>query len=456
MKLPIPNDWDNTSWCSWAVCWPDSEQWIAILRGFITLPQRGWTWDEKTGSILDVQQIGREITSANLPERRCIMSCSDDLAQALIDGLTLIANAQRSASAGSCCDDRTIDPAAGYQGTVSTPAGDVPIYGTVPPAELPEGETFPPEFEDEAEFLAHKCSIAHAIFDGVMLTLAFLSGISIANITVLGAVIGAGIGATLVFPPSAIVIMVGFVLALAGYLVMFLQLRNLMIESKAEFICAMYESASVSETIGVIADLLDGLIATIGTTGTLALILKQAALLLFNSDTLNRLYDKSVDVLYPDSDCSMCDCAQVFDWVDNSDDLGFTVVDPSNATIEHPTGAPSGAYQLTAHVTASPGSYYWKSPDLDTPRLVVIGDRLQMRATGLPPTTLYLYIYLASDPGTPVFVDGFGVASGEVIYDFPLDPWEGQTVVAMAIYSAWADPGDKTENFDYFNLVCNL
>lgn len=454
MKLPIPQDWDGTSWCQWAVCWPDSEQWTAILRGFITLPQRGWTWDEKTGVILDVQQIGREITASNLPERRCIMACSDEFAQALLDGFTLLANAQRATSQAGCCDDRTIDPAGGYQGTTPSAGGDIPIYGTVPPAELPEGETHPPEFADEAEFLAHKCSIAYAIFDGVLLTLSFLSGISLSNIAGLAGIIGAGIAGIIVFPPFAIVLMVGFVFALGGFLGMFLSLRSEILANKEDFICAMYENASVSETIGVIADLLDGLIATIGTTGTLALILKQATMLLFSSDTLNRLYDKSVDVLYPGADCSFCDCGQSFDWEDNSDDLGFSVLGESNLTVEHPTGAPSGAYQVTAHATSSPAEYYWKSPALDTPRLVVIGDRIQARATQMPPTTFYIYVYLQSAPGTPVIVDGDGVASGEVIFDFPLDAFAGETIVAMSLYSAWADPGDKVENFDYLRIEC--
>lgn len=454
MKLPIPQDWNGTDWCQWAICWPDSEQWTAILRGFITLPQRGWTWDERTGVITDVQQIGREITASNLPERKCIMACSDDIAQALLNGLTLLANAQKTASSAGCCDDRTIDPAGGYQGTAPSTGGEIPIYGTEPPAELPEGETFPPEFDDEAQFLAHKCSIAYAIFDGVMLTLAWLSGISISNITGLAVIIGAGIAGIIVFPPFAIVLMVGFVLALGGFLAMFLDLRNLMLEDKENFICAMYENGSVSETIGVIADLLDGLIATIGTTGTLALVLKQAALLLFNSDTLNKLYDKSVDVLYPGSDCSFCECDQEFDWPSNDDDLGFTVLDESNLTVEHPTGAPSGAYQLTAHVTAGPGAYYWKSPTLETPRLVEIGDRIQARATQMPPTTFYIYVYLLGAPNTPVIIDGLGVAQGEVVYDFPLDPLAGETIVAMSLYSAWADPGDKVENFDYLRIVC--
>jgi hypothetical protein len=312
MKLPIPSDWDNETWCRYAICWPASEQWLAILRGFITLPQRGWTWDERTGSIVGVQEIGRQITAQSLPEREVLMACGDEGLNAIALAIEALATATATANSGGCCEDRTIDTSGGYQGTVPSDGGDVPIYGSVPPKGLDPGETYPPEFETQEAFDQHKCSIAYAIFDGVLLTLSFLSGISIANISALAGIIGAGIAGILIFPPSALVIMVGAVLAIGGFLAMFLDIRNLMLERKMDFICAMYDTTSVSEAISTIADLLDVIIALIPASGLVGNALKVAMLALFNSDTLNQLYETSVDILYPDADCSSCcpECAE--------------------------------------------------------------------------------------------------------------------------------------------------
>lgn len=77
MKIPIPDDWDGETWCRWSVCWPDSELWKGLLLGFITSPQRGRLWDEKTGSIKATQEIGRQIFDNNFPLECVIMSCGD-------------------------------------------------------------------------------------------------------------------------------------------------------------------------------------------------------------------------------------------------------------------------------------------------------------------------------------------------------------------------------------------
>lgn len=85
MKIAIPDDWDGETWCRWSVCWPDSELWKGILLGFITTAQRGRFWDERTGSIKTIQDIGRQIFDNNFPLECVIMSCGD--ATALIEAL---------------------------------------------------------------------------------------------------------------------------------------------------------------------------------------------------------------------------------------------------------------------------------------------------------------------------------------------------------------------------------
>lgn len=62
---PIPNDWAGEDWECFIVEWPNSVQWIGLLRGLITTPVRGRFWDGETGSIIDAQNIGLEIEGRN-------------------------------------------------------------------------------------------------------------------------------------------------------------------------------------------------------------------------------------------------------------------------------------------------------------------------------------------------------------------------------------------------------
>jgi len=70
MKMPIPQDW-NGEWECIEVQWPKSVMWSALLRGLLTMPERGRFWDEKTGTIKDAQAIGRAIYDANIPFNFC-------------------------------------------------------------------------------------------------------------------------------------------------------------------------------------------------------------------------------------------------------------------------------------------------------------------------------------------------------------------------------------------------
>lgn len=79
-QMPIPDDWDGQSWCNYVVCWPDSTLWRGILAGFLTQAARGRFWDASTGSILDVQAVGREIIEQNTDSGGEILGCSDLIA----------------------------------------------------------------------------------------------------------------------------------------------------------------------------------------------------------------------------------------------------------------------------------------------------------------------------------------------------------------------------------------
>lgn len=71
MKMPIPDDWNGQDWACFQIRWPDSPRWIALLMGFLSQPSHGYFWDERSGTVTSVQQIGREIWGENFPFTDC-------------------------------------------------------------------------------------------------------------------------------------------------------------------------------------------------------------------------------------------------------------------------------------------------------------------------------------------------------------------------------------------------
>lgn len=71
MKSNIPSDWDNETWASFCIEWPDSDSWRAILAGLINMPSRGRNWTNDSGAVKDAQAIGDEIWSRFQAQTGC-------------------------------------------------------------------------------------------------------------------------------------------------------------------------------------------------------------------------------------------------------------------------------------------------------------------------------------------------------------------------------------------------
>jgi hypothetical protein len=78
MKSPIPSDWNGEDWLCLQLQWPDSPEWVGLLNGILTLLTRGRYWDERTGTITEVQQIAREIFHRAYPYVPCAEQPSDN------------------------------------------------------------------------------------------------------------------------------------------------------------------------------------------------------------------------------------------------------------------------------------------------------------------------------------------------------------------------------------------
>lgn len=328
MKLPIPQDWDGTAWCRYAICWPSSEEWLAILRGFVTLPQRGRTWDERTGSILGVQEVGREITAQNLPLREVIMACGDAGLSDIAIAIQALATATNRMAELQCCSDLQIDIHGGVQGQITQGSGEIiPIYGSQPPQDMPSGE-FPPEYPNEEAYLLDKCRKANMIADGFIASLQNIAAFGTFNAISLVVLITGAIAFGIIFPPSIIPMAITVLMILTGSLVLVAQLASLLIENREEVVCILYEGDSAEVIIDRLADLIDILITGIPAAGKIAWALKSLFLFLANTDTLNQLFGGVPGQGYPDADCSGCG---------SSCELGFNTIQ----------GTPTGSGDLS-------------------------------------------------------------------------------------------------------------
>lgn len=235
-----------------------------------------------------------EALDAKITENR--MSCIDD-------GLTRVANAITLVAQKMCCNQGQDN--GGVVGTVNGESGTIPIYGSTPLKEVTEG--VPPDGWDTwEEYQLNKCQVANGVFDGIMDALGNLSTITFVSVTSLGTLIGLAFPAIIPFPPAAIPVMIGLMIALAGFYVAFGQIKEQLEANRESIVCGFYQSNTVESMTAIFADALDAAIALIGVSSAIGALLKSAALLLVNGDTLNQLQSGIAGYAYPDADCSGC------------------------------------------------------------------------------------------------------------------------------------------------------
>lgn len=240
-----------------------------------------------------------EALDAKLTEDK--MSCIDN-------GLTKIAEALTLMAQKMCCGDA---PADGGVVGIAGENGEIPIYGSGPLLEITEG--VPPEgFETWGDYLANKCQVANGIFDGALSALSILSTITFTSVTSLAVILGLALAPILPFPPVAIPVMIGLLVGLAGFYAAFGLIKDELENNRESIVCDLYNSNTVETMTSVFADALDAAIAQIGVPSTVGVLLKSAALLLVNGNTLNQLQSGIAGyVVYSDADCTSCEQDQV-------------------------------------------------------------------------------------------------------------------------------------------------
>lgn len=286
MKMPIPDDWNGVDWAMWAVCWPDSSQWNGILQGQLTDPSKGFFWDGQTGSIIDAQDVGYEISGDNVPLRGCLVRCDTQLND-LIDAIASIS----AGTGGGICNC----PGGFGQGSSNGTEGGV----------APQNFVDPPTAPGTPEYDERKCKIANLNHEQVMdwLDSWIVNGVD--------SYIGRGIvgAATFILLTTILGTLMGemttpfpFIDALAGGVVAFIAsiatvilaesfslttLIALMNANEDDLVCALYLATSAQEAQDDYIQVLDDAGAAAG-----ALLLLQV---IFTVDTLNALFFGSED-----------------------------------------------------------------------------------------------------------------------------------------------------------------
>lgn len=235
-----------------------------------------------------------EALDAKITENK--MSCIDD-------GLTKVANAIALIAQNMCCGQGPEN--GGIVGIANGEDSTIPIYGSAPLKEVTEG--VPPDgWETWEDYMLNKCQVANGIFDGIMAALGNLSTITLVSVTSLASLLGLAIPGILAFPPAAIPVMIGLLVALAGFYAAFGEIKEELEANRESVVCGFYQSNSVEAMTAIFSDALDAAIALISVSSTIGALLKSAALLLVNGDTLNQLQSGIAGYAYPDADCSQC------------------------------------------------------------------------------------------------------------------------------------------------------
>lgn len=297
MRLPIPDDWNGQDWCKFAICWPDSLKYRAILRGYVTQLARGWTWDEKTGNLLAAIETGKLIRQHNIDLEESIMSCNDG--QFLLEGMAEIASAIRYASEQGCACSSS-----GQQGSQGAGTQPEPPSPTI----TEEGTTEPPEgFDDWGQYRAYKCGMATRIANDLIVDLTNLTTIQIVGVTLLS--LATGLGPLLITPAAWAVLasVAAILLAIASLGITWLtDAKDAAVGFHDDLVCELYLSVNTDNAITRWQVLVNDYVDTAYPDQPRNYYIKTLINLFATTDSLNRLQER--DQVNPPSsaDCSGC------------------------------------------------------------------------------------------------------------------------------------------------------
>lgn len=375
MKHAIPTDWDGETFCRFAICWPDSPLWRALLRGLVTEPARGYFWDERTGQIKPVLQLFRQTMDYNIELWEVIMACNDNGLQEVADAIQALATATANASAtasANCCDNR------GSGGTGQSQ----PPYNPTQEGN-PETEPPPEGFEFWEQFFANKCAVATDIVQTLIGDIGRMTTINLVALT-LAAAATALIPILLTPIPHDDILVIASILVIAiGFGQPYLGVINdVLVNNFNDLVCALYVAQTSEEAEVNFQNTFAEKFDETGQEIIFGFSAKNLINYMIGPSVTNRLFTLETTRILPPGDCSSCsqECEAFFQNMENG---GFLAEKLNDTDFRAVFSTPNNRWELLMAVNHDPDDHTsftnWTGP------MMVIGyEVLSGTISGIP------------------------------------------------------------------------
>jgi len=300
MEQPIPEDWDGVSFCKWAVCWPDSVAWKAILYGLLESPTQGRYWDFTTGNFLELRALFRPAYLYNFNLKEVLMACDDAGLELIAQALNNIAtslNNQASATvqvSQECCDNT------GSGGAGTNP----PPFDPTTPGD-PEVDPPPSGFETWEEFESDKCAIAWDIVETLLNDLGEIALLNLVDIGITSLATILAVALATPIPFVNITAVAAFLLSIAAEIVIATAISLLNANQEA-LVCALFLGTNSQNSRDTFLSQFNTIVDNAAVDPVEGFAIKTLIAYFMTSQVTNRLYIKDTAQSWPERDCSNC------------------------------------------------------------------------------------------------------------------------------------------------------
>lgn len=276
--------------------------------------QRKWVDVVQAGDTEEdfIDEVARNFRLEVIP-----MGCDfDSLAAAINNVATALATRPTTGAGSGCADCQQVCINLDDVGPDGSDTA-TPIPGEFNPA----SDDYPDGFNSKADYLQYKCELANMIVDGVIKTMRTTAAIT--SILAIGQVIAATVaagtaGTVILLTPLGFVGIVAAVIAVlaAGFVSteILLTMADEVEAARGDIVCRLYEAGNTTAAVDGVVDTLETVIAAAiiahgvpgPLTGAAGSFLGAVVAHLFNSNTLNQLFQLIADVSYAGADCSGC------------------------------------------------------------------------------------------------------------------------------------------------------
>lgn len=315
-----------------------------------------------------------------------------------------------------------------------------PIYGSKEPITIPdEGQGSPPEgFDTWGDYYTHKCQVANIITDGLSDSLRNLSFISfvggVAGTGVVLAAIAGFITVPVALIPMLIAALIGNVLiqqtvgALGDY----------MQTNRQEVVCLLYNSSSAQVAIDKLIEWVDEALGALAVASTLHPAIRTIALLLASTDTINQLFDVTIQLEYPDADCTSCGegCEPVFNDFSQTTGNFYGI----RSAAEDGTFTHQNERLEAQRTTGFQGGRYvgWR---VDVNRVCVAGDYIHVKAQRLNQVNPFaMYVQVNFDDATNAYLANYGTSTEVYDWNLSLQDYIGKNITNAQVYMEGQSP----------------